>query len=179
MRPAVRDALALAFASLFPLAMAWVGDGNNVFNSLLLLSALTGVRVRAACPPGYEPAPAVLEAGRALGGHVRVTTDAREAVEGADVLYTDVWISMGQEGEREKRLEAFQRYQINETLLAFASPKVLVMHCLPAHRGEEITDAVMESPRSVVFQQAGNRMHAQKALLTWIFEVRRAARRTP
>jgi ornithine carbamoyltransferase len=121
--------------------------------------------VRAACPPGYEPAPAVLDACRALGGLVRVTTDAREAAEGADVLYTDVWISMGQEAEREKRLEAFQRYQVNETLLGFASPKALVMHCLPAHRGEEITDAVLDGPRSIVLDQAENRLHVQKGIV--------------
>ena len=147
------------------LELAWIGDGNNVFNSVLLLSALMGVRVRAACPPGYEPAPAVLDACRALGGEVRVTTDAREAAEGAGVLYTDVWISMGQEAEREKRLEAFQRYQVNETLLGFASPKALVMHCLPAHRGEEITDAVLDGPRSIVLDQAENRLHIQKGIV--------------
>ena len=150
------------------LELAWIGDGNNVFNSVLLLSALMGVRVRAACPPGYEPAPAVLDACRALGGLVRVTTDAREAAEGADVLYTDVWISMGQEAEREKRLEAFQRYQVTETLLGFASPKALVMHCLPAHRGEEITGAVMDGPRSIVLDQAENRLHVQKGVLVWL-----------
>jgi ornithine carbamoyltransferase len=147
------------------LELAWVGDGNNVFNSLLLLSALMGVRVRAACPPGYEPAPAVLAACRALGGQLRLTTDAREAAEGADLLYTDVWVSMGQEAEREKRLEAFQRYQLNDTLLGFASPKALVMHCLPAHRGEEITDAILDGPRSIVFDQAENRLHVQKGIV--------------
>jgi len=147
------------------LELAWIGDGNNVFNSLLFLCALTGVRVRAACPPGYEPAPAVLAACRALGGLVRVTTDAREAAEGADVIYTDVWISMGQEAEREKRLEAFQRYQVTDTLLGFASPKALVMHCLPAHRGEEITDAVLDGPRSIVLDQAENRLHVQKGIV--------------
>jgi ornithine carbamoyltransferase len=147
------------------LELAWIGDGNNVFNSVLLLSALMGVRVRAACPPGYEPAPAVLDACRALGGEVRVTTDAREAAEGAGVLYTDVWISMGQEAEREKRLEAFQRYQVNDTLMGFASPKALVMHCLPAHRGEEITDAALDGPRSIVLDQAENRLHVQKGIL--------------
>jgi ornithine carbamoyltransferase len=147
------------------LELAWVGDGNNVFNSLLLLSALLGVRVRAACPPGYEPSAAVLDACRALGGQCRLTTDAREAVEGAEVIYTDVWISMGQEAEREKRLEAFQRYQLNDTLLGFASPKALVMHCLPAHRGEEITDAIMDGPRSIVLDQAENRLHVQKGIV--------------
>ncbi|PYM58162.1 MAG: ornithine carbamoyltransferase [Candidatus Rokuibacteriota bacterium] len=147
------------------LELAWIGDGNNVLNSLLFLCALTGVKMRAACPPGYEPLPAVLEACRSLGGVVRVTTDAREAAEGADVLYTDVWISMGQEGERETRLEAFQRYQVNDTLLRFASPQALVMHCLPAHRGEEITDAVLDGPRSIVLDQAENRLHIQKGIV--------------
>ena len=147
------------------LELAWIGDGNNVFTSLLLLSALMGVRVRAACPPGYQPAPAVLEACRALGGQLLLTTDAREAAEGADVLYTDVWISMGQEAEREKRLEAFQRYQVNDTLVGFASPKVLVMHCLPAHRGDKITDAVLDGPRSIVLDQAENRLHVQKGIV--------------
>ena len=132
---------------------------------MLFLCALTGVKVRAACPPGYEPLPEVLEACRSLGGVVRVTTDAREAAEGADVLYTDVWISMGQEGERETRLEAFQRYQVNDTLLRFASPQALVMHCLPAHRGEEITDAVLDGPRSIVLDQAENRLHIQKGIV--------------
>jgi ornithine carbamoyltransferase len=121
--------------------------------------------VRAACPPGYQPAPAVLEACRALGGQVKVSTDAREAAEGADVIYTDVWISMGQEAEREKRLEAFQRYQVNDTILGFASPKALVMHCLPAHRGDEITDAVLDGPRSIVLDQAENRLHVQKGIV--------------
>ena len=96
---------------------------------------------------------------------MRVTTDAREAAEGADVIYTDVWISMGQEAEREKRLEAFQRYQVTDTLLGFASPKALVMHCLPAHRGEEITDAVLDGPRSIVLEQAENRLHVQKGIV--------------
>ena len=147
------------------LELAWIGDGNNVLTSLLFLCALTGVKVRAACPPDYQPAPGVLEACRALGGVVRVTTDAREAAEGADVIYTDVWISMGQEAEREKRLEAFQRYQVNDTLLGFASPRALVMHCLPAHRGDEITDAVLDGPRSIVLDQAENRLHVQKGIV--------------
>jgi ornithine carbamoyltransferase len=147
------------------LRLAWVGDGNNVCHSVLLLSAMTGVTATVACPPQFEPRHSVLEACRALGGRVKVTTEAREAVEGADVVYTDTWISMGQESERERRLEAFQRYQVNETLLRFASPKALVMHCLPAHRGEEITDAVMDGPRSIILDQAENRLHAQKGII--------------
>jgi ornithine carbamoyltransferase len=150
---------------LATLRLAWVGDGNNVCHSVLLLAALTGVSVVVASPPGFEPSPKVLEACRALGGRVTLTTEAREAVEGADVIYTDTWISMGQEGDRERRLEAFQRYQVNDTLLGFASPATLVMHCLPAHRGEEITDAVLDGPRSVILDQAENRLHAQKGII--------------
>jgi ornithine carbamoyltransferase len=118
-----------------------------------------------ASPPGFEPDPGVLETCRALGGRVKLTVEARDAVEEADAIYTDVWISMGQEGERERRLEAFQRYQVNERLLQFGGDGALVMHCLPAHRGEEITDGVLESPRSVVLDQAENRLHVQKAII--------------
>ena len=147
------------------LKLAWVGDGNNVCHSVLLLAALCGTTSVVACPPGFEPEPTILDACRALGGHVRLTTDAREAAEGADVIYTDTWISMGQETDRERRMEAFRRYQVNETLLGFAAPGALVMHCLPAHRGEEITDAVIDGPQSVIFDQAENRLHAQKSII--------------
>jgi ornithine carbamoyltransferase len=150
---------------LTKLRLAWVGDGNNVCNSLLLLASMLGTTVVAACPPEFAPEPTILDACRELGGRVHVTTDPREAVETADVIYTDVWISMGQEAERERRLEAFQRYQLNETLLGFASSSALVMHCLPAHRGEEITDSVLDGPRSVILDQAENRLHAQKAII--------------
>jgi ornithine carbamoyltransferase len=144
---------------------AWIGDGNNVCHSVLLLGGLLGSSMVVACPPGYEPSGDVLATVRRLGGSVTVTVDAREAAEGADVLYTDVWTSMGQEAEREKRLEAFARYQISETLVGFAKPSALVMHCLPAHRGEEITEGVLDGPHSVVLDQAENRLHAQKALI--------------
>ena len=147
------------------LRLAWVGDGNNVCNSLLLLGSMLGTTSVVACPPGYEPDAKVLEACRAMGGRVQVTTEAREAVEEADVIYTDTWISMGQEGDRERRLEAFQRYQVNDRLLDFARGEAVVMHCLPAHRGEEITDAVLDGPRSLIFDQAENRLHAQKAII--------------
>jgi ornithine carbamoyltransferase len=145
--------------------LAWIGDGNNVCHSVLLLGARLGMDMIVATPPGYEPDAKVVETCRRLGGAVALTTDAREAVEGADVVYTDVWISMGQEAERERRHEAFQRYQVNETLLRFAAPKALVMHCLPAHRGEEITDTVLDGPQSVILDQAENRLHAQKAVI--------------
>jgi len=145
--------------------LAWIGDGNNVCHSILLLGALLGSDLVVACPPGYEPNAGVLTTVRRLGGRVQVTVDAREAAEGADVLYTDVWTSMGQEAERGRRQEAFARYQLNETLMGFAKPSVLVMHCLPAHRGEEITEAVLDGPHSIVLDQAENRLHAQKAII--------------
>jgi len=151
--------------ALDKLEMAWVGDGNNMCHSLLFLAALTGVKMRVACPPGFDPDPSVLAACRDLGGQVRLTTEPTEVMEGAQVVYTDVWISMGQEAEREHRLESFQRYQLNPTLLRFAPPGALVMHCLPAHRGEEITDAVLDGPQSIVLDQAENRLHVQKAIV--------------
>ena len=132
---------------------------------MLLLGARLGMDMIVATPPGYEPDPTVVESCRRAGGKVVLTADAREAAEGADVVYTDVWISMGQEAERERRHEAFQRYQVNETLLRFAAPRALVMHCLPAHRGEEITDTVLDGPQSVILDQAENRLHAQKAVI--------------
>jgi ornithine carbamoyltransferase len=147
------------------LRLAWIGDGNNVCHSVVLIGALLGATQVIACPPGYEPDPRVLALARRLGGALEVTEDARKAASGADVLYTDVWTSMGQEAEREKRLEAFSRYQLNETLVSFAKVGALVMHCLPAHRGEEITDAVLDGPNSIVLDQAENRLHAQKAVI--------------
>jgi len=145
--------------------LAWIGDGNNVCHSVMLLGAILGASTVVACPPGYEPDPRVVDTVRRVGGRLEVTDDARAAATGADVLYTDVWTSMGQEAERERRLEAFRRYQINETLLGFARPSALVMHCLPAHRGEEITDGVLDGPQSIVLDQAENRLHAQKAVI--------------
>ena len=145
--------------------LTYLGDGNNVCHSLLLLGTLLGTRMTVGCPPGYEPDPRVLERVRRLGGQVMVTGDAREAAADADVVYTDVWTSMGQESEREGRLEAFQRYQVNDAVMRFARPRALVMHCLPAHRGEEITDAVLDGETSIVLDQAENRLHAQKAIV--------------
>ncbi|MBI3967231.1 MAG: ornithine carbamoyltransferase [Chloroflexi bacterium] len=149
--------------------IAFVGDGNNnVTHSLMLAAAKTGASISVACPPGYEPNPAYLEwsqdaaAGR---GAVTVCHEPAAAVTGADVVYTDVWTSMGQESEYERRLAIFRRYQVNSGLLALAQPDAIVMHDLPAHRGEEITDDVIDGPRSVVFDQAENRLHAQKAVL--------------
>jgi ornithine carbamoyltransferase len=150
---------------LASMRMAWIGDGNNVCHSMMLAGALVGASMVVACPPGYEPDAGVQAQVRALGGRLQITTDAREAATGADVLYTDVWVSMGQEQEREERREAFSRYQLSERLLGFAKPAALVMHCLPAHRGEEITDAVLDGPRSIVLDQSENRLHAQKAVI--------------
>ncbi len=145
--------------------LAWIGDGNNVCHSVVLVGALLGASMIIACPPGYEPDTAVLDRARRLGGRLEVTEDARRAATGSDVLYTDVWTSMGQEAETVKRQEAFSRYQLNETLVGFAKPSALVMHCLPAHRGQEITDAVLDGPRSIVLDQSENRLHAQKAVI--------------
>ena len=145
--------------------LAWIGDGNNVCHSLMLLAALLGTPMTVATPQGYAPDSGVQARARALGGDLRLTTDPREAAEGADVLYTDVWVSMGQEAEREKRLAAFRQYQVNERLLGLAGPGALVMHCLPAHRGEEISEPVLDGQQSVVLDQSENRLHAQKAVI--------------
>ncbi len=145
--------------------LAWIGDGNNVCHSVVLVGALLGASMIVACPPGYKPDRGVLEQARRLGGRVEVTEDPRRAAAGADVLYTDVWVSMGQEAERVQRQEAFSRYQLNETLVGFAKPSALVMHCLPAHRGEEITDQVLDGPHSIALDQSENRLHAQKAVI--------------
>jgi ornithine carbamoyltransferase len=150
---------------LAAMKLAWIGDGNNVCHSLILMGALVGADMVVACPPGYEPDAGVMAQVHKLGGKLQVTTDAKDAATGADVLYTDVWVSMGQEAEREQRREAFGRYQLSDRLLGFAKPSALVMHCLPAHRGEEITDSVLDGPRSIVLDQSENRLHAQKAVI--------------
>ncbi|ARS89727.1 ornithine carbamoyltransferase [Natrarchaeobaculum aegyptiacum] len=148
---------------------AWIGDGNNVAQSFAIGCARTDVDLTIATPEGYEVDDDVIERARDLGGDPTTTTDPLEAAADADVIYTDVWISMGQEDERDVRMQAFDGFQVNEELLECA-PDASVMHCLPAHRGEEITDAVVESDQSVVFEQAENRLHAQKALLSWLLE---------
>ncbi|KLK87581.1 ornithine carbamoyltransferase [Methanoculleus sediminis] len=153
------------FGDLHGLKLAWVGDGNNVCNSWILSAALTGMEVAVASPPRYRPKDEIVDQARAAGGKVTVVADPEEAVRDADVLYTDIWVSMGDEQERAERLQALKGYTIDSRLLARASPDALVMHCLPAHRGEEITDEVMEGPQSIVWDQAENRLHAQKALL--------------
>ncbi|ARA97509.1 MULTISPECIES: ornithine carbamoyltransferase [Geobacillus] len=149
--------------------LAYVGDGNNVANALLAAAAKVGMDVAIACPPGYEPKAAYVEAARQIGektgATVTVTHDPLEAVAGADAIYTDVWTSMGQESESDERLQVFQPYQVNEALVKAAKPDYIFLHCLPAHRGEEVTAGVMDGPNSMVFEQAGNRLHAQKAIL--------------
>jgi ornithine carbamoyltransferase len=147
------------------LRVVFVGDGNNMTHSWMDAAARLGFDFVLACPRGYEPDPTITAE---AGACVSITNDVEAAVRGADVLYTDVWTSMGQESEAAARRRAFERYQVNERLVALAGPEVLVMHCLPAHRGEEITDAVIDGPRSVVFDQAENRLHAQKAIMAWL-----------
>ncbi len=151
------------------LTLAYLGDGNNVANSLMFGGALTGMRVVIATPPGYEPAADVVDCARSLGrlggGTIEITNDASAAARGADALYTDVWASMGQETEQAKRQAIFPPYQLNAARVAEASPDVMILHCLPAHRGDEITDDVIDGPNSAVFDQAENRLHAQKAVL--------------
>ncbi|MCS7118988.1 MAG: ornithine carbamoyltransferase [Archaeoglobaceae archaeon] len=143
--------------------IAWIGDGNNVCNSLILAAAKLGIRIDVACPEGYEPDSDIIKFAHSVGVF-KLLRNPKEAVMNADIIYTDVWASMGQEAEREKRLKAFKDYQVNENLLRIARDAI-VMHCLPAHRGEEITDTVIEGKNSVIFDQAENRLHAQKALL--------------
>jgi ornithine carbamoyltransferase len=154
---------------LADLKIAFVGDGNNMAQSWINAAALMGFELRLAVPPGYEPRRSVLDAARARARRpIVLSDDPLEAVEGVDVINTDVWASMGKEGERETRIKAFAAYQVNTELVAAAASGAIVLHCLPAHLGEEITEAVMESEPCVAFDQAENRLHAQKALLEFI-----------
>ena len=147
------------------LNFVWIGDGNNVCNSAILACALTGMKMTVACPEGYEPNAEILAKARALGGTINVINDPMKAAKKADILSTDVWVSMGDEEEYDQRLRDFKPYQINSKLLEQAKHDVMVLHCLPAHRGEEITAEVVDGPNSAVFDQAENRLHVQKALL--------------
>jgi ornithine carbamoyltransferase len=153
------------YGDVSDLTVAWIGDGNNVCNSLLLSSGRTGYEIRVATPERYAPPATVLAAANAAGARISRVSTPQEAVMDADVIYTDTWISMGNENEHDARIASFSGYTVDEALLNKASPDAIVMHCLPAHRGEEITDSVMEGQKSVVWDQAENRLHAQKALL--------------
>ena len=152
------------------LKVAFVGDGNNVVHSWLHAAVKLPFRFVLACPPGYEPDRAVLEQTRQAGALVTVTHTVAEAAREADAIYTDVWTSMGQEEEGEARRQAFADYQVNAEVMSLAKPGALVMHCLPAHRGEEIAADVLDGPQSVVFDQSENRLHIQKAIMVWLLQ---------
>jgi ornithine carbamoyltransferase len=157
------------FGNLRKITLAYVGDGNNVMHSLLLTAALLGSRIRIASPKGYGANPQILgdaqEIAKTTGAVIELMIDPRKAVRGVDAVYTDAWVSMGHEHETDGRAKIFPPYQVNDELMAEAAPHALFMHCLPAHRNEEVTDAVIDSVRSIVFDQAENRMHVQKAIL--------------
>ena len=162
------------FGSLDGLHVAYVGDGNNVANSWMLGAAQMGLRLTVACPPGYEPDASVRERAESLaqstGASLEIAVDPMQSVSGADAVYTDVWASMGQEAEAGQRAGVFRPYQVGAELMAGAASHAVVMHCLPAHRGEEITAEVLEGPRSLVFEEAENRLHVQKALLVYLVD---------
>jgi len=151
------------------LTLAYIGDGDNVCNSLLLGAALVGMNMNVACPEGYDPDAAILVKAQSLAkendAKLAITRRPTEAVKGADVLYTDVWVSIGEDAEREKRMKAFQGYQINSALLKAANPDAVIMHCLPAHRGLEITDDVIEGTQSIVWQQGANKLYSAASVL--------------
>lgn len=150
------------------LELAWLGDGNNVLNSIVEAAGLFKFNVRIAVPQGYESDDSFIERARAAGANVTLTRDAAEAVSGADVIVTDTWVSMGQEHAHNK-IAAMMPYQVNEQLIAMAKADAKFLHCLPAHRGEEVTDAVIDGPQSVIWDEAENRLHAQKSILRWCF----------
>lgn len=149
--------------------MTYIGDGNNMANSLMIVGAKLGMEVRVASPEGYEPEEQMVKDARCIaeenGGNVIITNDPKEAVKGVDVVYTDTWVSMGQEDDRSQKIRHFEGFQLNQDLLNLADEQAIVLHCLPAHRGEEITDEVMDGPQSVVFDEAENRLHAHKGIL--------------
>jgi ornithine carbamoyltransferase len=156
------------FQALDGLQIGWIGDGNNVCNSLILASAILRMEITVASPPGYGPKAEILEEARSLGGSPRVVEEPEEAAGGANVLVTDTWVSMGDEAEEAERLRVFGRYQINSQLMDLAGEEAIALHCLPAHRGQEITDEVMDGPRSRVFDEAEARMHTSKAVMAWL-----------
>lgn len=150
------------------LTVAWLGDGNNVLSSIIEAAGLIKFNVRVGCPQGYDPDPAFVDAARAAGAGIEVFRDAAEAVHGADVVVTDTWVSMGQEHVHNK-LAAMAPFQVNERLMDGANPNAAFLHCLPAHRGEEATDAVLDGAQSLIWDEAENRIHAQKSILLWCF----------
>ncbi|MBI2998667.1 MAG: ornithine carbamoyltransferase [Deltaproteobacteria bacterium] len=156
------------------LKIVFVGDGNNMVHSWMQAAVKFPFSFVLACPKGYEPDPEVTRAAKEGGGRITITHRVEETMRGADVIYTDVWTSMGQESEAEIRRKVFKGYQVNEALVALARKEAVVMHCLPAHRGEEITREVLEGPRSIAFDQAENRLHVQKAILLWILGIERS-----
>jgi len=156
------------FDRLEGLKIAWIGDGNNVCNSMILASAIMGMSIVAASPNGFQPKAKILDEAERLGGSPRLVTDPTKAALGADVLVTDTWVSMGDEAMEAERLRVFGKYQVNSELLKLASRDAIAMHCLPAHRGQEITDEVMDGPQSAVFDEAENRLHTSKAVLEWL-----------
>lgn len=151
------------------LVISWIGDGNNMAHSWINASVYFGFQLNIASPEGYAPNTAVLERAWKMGAKVFVTDDPKAAIAGSHFVNTDVWASMGQEAEQKRREKAFAGYQVDDELLALADPNAKVLHCLPAHRGEEISEAVFEGPQSIVFDQAENRLHMQKAILEWIY----------
>ena len=153
--------------------VAYIGDANNVWRSLALAASMVGIATRVAAPDGYGPTASDVALVRSFGGDLLVTDDPVEAATGADALYTDVWTSMGQEEEAAARAAAFAGFCVDEALVAVAAPDALVMHCLPAHRGEEISAGAVDGPHSVVWQQAANRMHAMRGLLAWVSDPER------
>ncbi|MCG9893119.1 MAG: ornithine carbamoyltransferase [Thermosynechococcaceae cyanobacterium MS004] len=160
-----------SFGQLEGLTLTYLGDGNNITHSLLIGCALVGINLRVATPTGYEPLPEVVTQAKALAGDrsiITLTTDPEAAAKDSQVLYTDVWASMGQEAEADNRIPVFEPYQINKKLLELAAPEAIVLHCLPAHRGEEITHEVMEGAASRIWDQAENRLHTQKAVLAGV-----------
>ena len=161
--------LAERFGDVKNRSLAYVGDGNNVTHSLLLTCACLGSSIRIATPLGYEPNPQIVAAAREIavetGAEIQWLTDPHDAVAGADAIYADAWVSMGQEKETDERAQIFPPYQVNAELMAEAAPHAVFMHCLPAHRGLEVTDEVMDSEQSLIFEQAENRLHVQKAIL--------------
>jgi ornithine carbamoyltransferase len=150
------------------LKIVFLGDGNNMVNSWMEAAAILPINFALACPQGYEPNPEIEQRARHDGARITITHSVKEAIAGADVVYTDVWASMGQEEEFERRARVFKKFQVNSQVVSMAKKDALVMHCLPAHRGHEITHEVLESPQSIVFDQAENRLHVQKAVMVWL-----------